>query len=93
MCHTCSWPRQSSQAYTATVSAGPRLHQNSTQRRSQRSTSAPANGPSRIAGRPANTIVSVYWVTEWVCWSTQMLSAKAVRPEPISDTNWPPKMV
>ncbi len=38
-------------------------------------------------------MVSVYWVTECVCLSTQMLSAKLVRPEPSSDTNWPTQMI
>ncbi len=46
-----------------------------------------------MPGRPAKTIVSVYWVTECVCWSTQMPSAKLVRPEPISETSWPIQMV
>src|SRR5215213_11897326 len=50
-------------------------------------------GPMKMAGRPAKTMVSVYWVTECVCSSTQTPSANPVRPEPISETSWPNHMV
>src|SRR5436853_6723723 len=61
----------------------------SAQRRSQRSTSAPAIGENAMNGSIAKNEISVSCVADPVRWNTHTPSAKPVSPEPRNETNCP----